>query len=76
MLMLLKFQTVLRGDVFVYAGHGNILFKNNINIKKVSGYKVTTYNSSKIVYSSGLANLLFSAGPSGSFEINGWREVK
>lgn len=64
------------GDLLVYAGHGNVSIQNSVSLKEVSGYKVTAKNSAQVTYTSGLSSLLFSSGPSGSFIINGWREVK
>ncbi|MEK7661973.1 MAG: hypothetical protein AAB355_00515, partial [Patescibacteria group bacterium] len=66
----------IEGDLLVYAGHGEISLENTISLKEVSGYKVITKNSAEVVYSTGLANLLFTSGPGGSFSIDGWREVK
>ncbi|MEK7581805.1 MAG: hypothetical protein AAB488_00525 [Patescibacteria group bacterium] len=69
-------NTANGGDLIVYAGHGNISLENSISLKGVTAYKITAKNTSEVVYNTGLASLLFSSGPSGSFIINGWREVK
>jgi len=66
----------LTGEVLVYAPHGNISLSNTVNLREVTGYKLTLRNSAKIVYKSGLASILFSSGPSGGFNVTDWREVK
>lgn len=63
------------GDLLIYAGHGNILLKNSVNLKEVTGYKITIQNNAQIVYETGLANLLFTSGPSGGFDIESWLEI-
>ncbi|OGZ04011.1 MAG: hypothetical protein A2648_00210 [Candidatus Lloydbacteria bacterium RIFCSPHIGHO2_01_FULL_41_20] len=63
-------------ELLVYAGHGNISLENSVSLRGVTAYKITAKNTTEVVYTTGLASLLFSSGPSGSFVINGWREVK
>lgn len=63
------------GDLLIYAGHGDILLKNNIGLKEVTGYKITIENSAQVTYETGLANLLFTSGPSGGFNIDSWFEI-
>lgn len=57
------------GALLVYAGHGEVLLQNSVTLKEVSAYKIRLKNSAEVVYESGLANLLFSAGPSGGYAI-------
>ena len=64
------------GKLLVYAGHGEINLKNDINLKEVTGYKITIQNNAQVVYESGLANLLFSSGPSGGYFVDSWKEVE
>ena len=47
---------------------------NTISIKEASAYKIQLSNSAKIIYETGLANLLFTSGPSGGYSIESWRE--
>lgn len=72
----IDFKNSASGDVLVYAPHGEILIQNNIGLREVTGYKVHTKNSAEVTYEDGLANLLFDAGPSGSFSINEWKEIE
>lgn len=64
------------GDVLVYAGHGEILLQNNVDLKEVTAYRVRLQNSAEVTYESGLANLLFTTGPGGGFHIDDWEEVE
>ncbi|MBI2049035.1 MAG: hypothetical protein HYT29_01175 [Parcubacteria group bacterium] len=64
------------GDLLVYAPHGEILIQNNTVLREVSGYKIHLKNSAEIAYKTGLANLLFDAGPSGGYDILEWKEVE
>jgi hypothetical protein len=63
------------GEVLLYSPHGNITMENSVNLREVTGYKLTTRNTAKIVYKSGLANILFSSGPSGGYVPDSWQEV-
>ncbi len=69
-------QNSVSGTLLVYAGHGEILLQNNVNLKEVTGYKIRLQNSAEVIYETGLANLLFESGPAGSFSISSWRETE
>ncbi|MDP3735643.1 MAG: hypothetical protein Q8R39_04425 [bacterium] len=62
------------GDLLVYAGHGEVLIEDNINLKEVTANCVHAKNSAQVVYEGGLATLLFVTGPSGGYIISSWRE--
>lgn len=64
------------GAVLVYAGHGEVELENSVNLKEVTAYRIRAKNSAKVIYESGLANLLFTAGPSAGFSIESWKEVE
>lgn len=64
------------GKVLVYAGHGKIEISNSVNLKEVTAYRIEINNSAKVIYETGLANLLFSAGPSGGYTIDKWKETQ
>jgi len=67
-------ENSISGEVLVYAGHGEVHLKNSISLREVSAYKIRLSNSAQVVYKTGLANLLFSSGPSGGYSIDGWQE--
>ena len=60
----------------VYAPYGRIEVANNINVKSIAAWKVDISNNAEVTYESGLANLLFSSGPSGGYSIESWKEVE
>lgn len=64
------------GDLLAYAPHGEIVMANNNDLKEITAYKIRLENQANVIYEDGLANLLFDAGPAGSFSINSWREVE
>lgn len=64
-----------KGKVLLYAPHGLINISNYVQIKEVTAYKIDINNSAQVIYESGLANLLFSEGPSGGYTISVWKEV-
>ncbi|MFQ5661944.1 MAG: hypothetical protein ACE5F2_01695 [Candidatus Paceibacteria bacterium] len=63
------------GDILVYAGHGEIVLQNNITLKEATGYRIRLKNSAEVIYESGIANLIFTSGPSGEFNIDSWLEI-
>ncbi|MDO8620450.1 MAG: hypothetical protein Q7R64_03840 [bacterium] len=64
------------GNLLVYAGHGEILLENSISVKEVTAWRIRLQNTAKVVYESGLANLLFTTGPSGGYSFSTWKEVE
>lgn len=63
------------GDVMVYAGEGLIDIGNGVDLKEVTAYQINLAQNSDIFYDSGLANLLFTAGPGGGYILSDWRET-
>lgn len=64
------------GDLLLYAGHGEVRINNNASLKEVSAWRVRLKNSAEVIYETGLANTLFTSGPSGGYEIDSWTEVE
>jgi len=64
------------GAILAYAGHGEILMQNSVKLKEVTAYRIRLKNSAEVIYETGLANLLFTAGPSGGYTLDGWKEVE
>lgn len=60
------------GDAILFAPHGLINLDNSIALKEVTAYKVLARNTAQVIYTSGLANLIFSSGPTGGYSIGGW----
>ncbi len=63
------------GALVVYASHGQITLGQSVGVKEATAYKIVLTNTANVVYDTGLPNTLFSAGPSGGFEIASWKEV-
>ncbi len=62
------------GDLLLYVPHGEIRMTNNASLYEAAAYRIRLVNTASITYESGLADLLFSAGPSGEYTFNGWGE--
>ena len=75
-LQAIKMGNSIQGDVILYAGHGLIELAQNISLKEVTAYKILIKNTAQVTYESGLANLLFTNGPGGDFEMDWYREVQ
>lgn len=64
------------GALLAYAGHGEILLQNTVMLKEVTAYKIHLKNSAEVHYESGLVSTLFTSGPGGGYEFDGWREIE
>lgn len=64
------------GAVVLYAANGTITASNNATAKELNGYNIVLGNNTTITYDSGLANLNFVSGPSGSYTISSWKETQ
>jgi len=69
-------QNSVNGDVLLYAPHGEILLKNSVDLREVTAWRVRLQNYSAVTYETGLASLLFTSGPGGSYEVSSWEEVE
>ncbi len=72
----IEVENSVSGKLLVYAPHGEIILQNSVSLKEVTAYKLTLLNSAKVIYETGLANLLFSSGPAGGYTFDSWREVE
>ena len=63
------------GALLLYAPESEISLEDSVHIKEVSGYKIRLKNSAEVAYETGLASLLFTAGPSGGYTLGGWKEI-
>ncbi|MBU3925873.1 hypothetical protein KJ763_01755, partial [Patescibacteria group bacterium] len=48
-------KNTVSGKLLVYAGHGEILLQNNINLKEVTAYKIHLKNTATVIYETGLS---------------------
>lgn len=58
----------------VNAQKGTIYFSNNASVKEAVGNKIELKNNVGISYGSGLINVDFTSGPSGSWVVDAWIE--
>ncbi len=64
------------GSVVLYAPYGTINFSGSAKAKEATGYRVTLSGSAEVEYESGLADMNFNSGPSGSWTPSGWSETE
>ncbi len=64
------------GAVALYAANGTINVNNNGEAISLTGYMVHLNNNAVITYKEGLANVNFISGPSGTWNIDSWKEVE
>ncbi|MBU3901409.1 pilus assembly PilX N-terminal domain-containing protein [Patescibacteria group bacterium] len=59
-----------------YAANGSADVNNNTILKELTAYQIHLNNGAEVIYESGLASILFSAGVSGgAWDITSWEEV-
>lgn len=63
------------GAVVLVAQNGTVAFSGSARAKQATGRSVTLSGSTIVTYESGLANINFSSGPSGSWNIETWKEI-
>ena len=62
--------------VIYYAAGGWIKFSNNAIAKQATARGIRLDNNASLVYELGLADVKFSAGPSGGYAVKYWKEVE
>jgi len=63
------------GSVVLVTLNGTANFTNDATAKAVTAYKMNMFNDSVLNYESGLTNINFTTGPSGSWTVDSWGEV-
>lgn len=64
------------GTVILNAQQGTISFSNNSGAKEATANLISLSNNATITYDTGLANVNFSSGPSGGFDVLSWKEIE
>lgn len=72
----INFANSAQGALLAFAGHGEILMQNSVSLKEVSAWRIRLQNSAEVIYETGLANLIFTSGPSGGYTIDSWKETE
>jgi hypothetical protein len=63
------------GAVVLVAPYGQVNFTGSAGAKAVIAYGMSLSGSTDLNYESGLADISFTSGPSGSWEVDTWREI-
>lgn len=58
----------------IYADNGLIKLNSNAQLKEVTGYALHLDSNAVVTYETGLADVRFTSGPSGGWEIISWEE--
>lgn len=64
------------GAVVLYAANGTINVSNNAGAKSLTGYYISLSNNAVITYESGLVDMNFVGGPSGTWNVSTWQETE
>ncbi len=64
------------GAVILNAQKGTLHFSNNATTKAATANTISLDNNASVIYESGLADLNFSSGPSGGWNVTSWSEVQ
>ncbi|MDP1629386.1 MAG: hypothetical protein Q8L57_02080 [bacterium] len=57
-----------------FAPYGSIDLQQSVSLKELTAYKIIMSNSAIVSYESGLANLLFTSGPTAGWTLTDWQE--
>jgi cytoskeletal protein CcmA (bactofilin family) len=63
------------GAVVLNAQNGVMNLEGGMNAKGATAYQITATGGTTINYESGLADMNFSSGPSGGWNISSWKEI-
>lgn len=63
------------GAVVLLAPNGQVAFSGSASAKAVIAYKMSLTGATTLNYESGLADIEFNSGPSGSWITNSWKEI-
>ncbi len=63
------------GSVVLVAPYGTVRFSGGAGAKSVVGKQMVMEGGATLTYESGLADLTFSSGPSGAWNVDSWQEV-
>ncbi len=64
------------GSVVLNAQQGSLYFSGSASAKEATAYSLNLSGSTVVTYDSGLANINFTSGPSGSYSVNSWKETQ
>lgn len=62
-------------SVILVAQNGTLNIEGGSNIKEATGYQISVSGGADLTYDTGIADMLFTNGPSGGYTIGSWQEV-
>jgi hypothetical protein len=63
------------GAVILNAQNGTMILNGGSGVHEATAYQISASGGAVITYDSGLANVNFSSGPSGGWDVSSWQEV-
>lgn len=87
LMLLSTLDSIVTGDVaivvqntpevdIVYASKGRIQLQDSIELREICGWGLKLQNNATVIYESGLADVSFTTGPAGSWEVTDWKEIE
>lgn len=64
------------GSIIAYAEKGLVQIGNHANLKEITAHQINVGQNTDVVYETGLASLIFTSGPGGSYVIDDWQQNK
>ncbi len=64
------------GAVILYAPYGTMTLSGSAALKEATAYRLVTSGNPSVTYESGMADLSFTSGPSGSYSVSSWKETE
>ncbi len=64
------------GALLLYSGSGEIRLDNSDELKQITGYRIRLRNTAEVKYELGIASLLFTSGPGGTWRLTDWFETE
>ena len=64
------------GSIIINAQRGTVNVSNNAGAKEITAERIILGQNAFVQYESGLANINFSSGPGGAWNIVNWREIQ
>jgi hypothetical protein len=60
----------------LYASDGIIKLGSNAKLREATGYGIYMSSNAEVTYETGLADIHFSSGPGGTWEVASWKEIE
>lgn len=71
----IKLSNTSSGAIF-YAAHGTLELENKTDVKEAVGQKLKVSNTGTVTYETGLADIQFSSGPGGGYNVTNWQQAE